>query len=105
MVWINGFPWTIIYTYDRRFLVNNSGIVTFGVTDTEMRVVYVYAGLKGQMLRKVLMHELAHAFIRSYGLTFPPQYEEAFCGFFDSHAEAIIGITDELYYNNKVTVK
>lgn len=95
----------MVWTYDRALLRRDDGTVALGVTDKDMRCIFLYAGLYGALERKVLDHELFHASLFSYGVWFPEEVEEAFCGFFDSHAREVIALSDELYYDNIRTVK
>lgn len=48
------------------------------------------------MLRKVLIHELSHAFVFSYGYSLTLEEEEFLCSFIDSYADDIITEADSL---------
>lgn len=49
-------------------LVDGEGRLTLAVTDPETMTVYVSAALSGDVLSRVLAHELTHCAILSYGL-------------------------------------
>lgn len=79
-----------MFTENRKILRRDDGVVTLGVTDRNKMCIFIYAGLKGDMLLTVLRHELCHAYIFSYGYYIPPDYEEFVCKFVHSHAWSII---------------
>lgn len=91
---INGYVWDVVFTDDRRMLERDDGIVTLGVTDRGRMCMFIYDGLRGDMLLTVLRHELCHAYIFSYGYRIPSDYEEMVCGFVHSHAWSIVDTAD-----------
>lgn len=95
MIHINGYEWKIEFTDKEQDLIVN-GTVRLGVADRNERKIYLYSGLYGKMLRKVLIHELTHAWLFSYGYRLDRETEEMLCSFLDSHAEDILSNADFL---------
>lgn len=91
---INGWKWEIVYTSDRRNLSRSNGTLTVGVTDCNEMRIYLYEGLTGALERKVLLHELTHAFVFSYGYFLTPEEEEFLCSFMDTYADDVVGSAD-----------
>ena len=66
---INSIHWVLEYVNPYNpFLIDRTGRLTLGTTDPIIKRVYVSNGLRGFMLRKVIMHELAHCALVSYNL-------------------------------------
>ena len=66
---MNGIHWVLEYVNPYNpFLIDRTGRLTLGITDPITKRVYVSNGLRGFMLRKVVMHELAHCALVSYNL-------------------------------------
>ena len=87
---VNNIDWQIIFTSNVNDLSTSSGNVTIGVTDNNTNTIYLYEKLRGKLLRKVLIHELTHAWIFSYGYYLTVEEEEFVCSFVDTYAEEII---------------
>ena len=93
---INGYDWNIIYTHNRKDLSRSDGSITLGVTDRSVLCIYLYDKLQGYMLRKVLVHELVHAWIFSYDIYLSVEQEEFVCRFIDTYGDDIFSKADEL---------
>lgn len=93
---INGIEWNIVLTHDREDLKRSDGSVTLGVTDLNCTTIFLWDGLHGDLLRKVLIHEMSHAFVFSYGYTISVEEEEFLCSFIDTYAEDIISESESL---------
>ena len=93
---INDIEWDIIFTNNTKELQRSDGSVTFGVTDVNILGIFIWSSLRGRMLRKVMVHELSHAFIFSYGYFLTLEEEEFLCSFIDTYAEDIIEYTDSI---------
>lgn len=66
---MNGRLWRVRFVDpDSPYLVDRTGRRTLAVTDPKLQHVFVVRGLRGPMLRKVLIHELGHAALVSYDL-------------------------------------
>ena len=93
---INGYKWNVVYTHNREDLSRSDGSVTLGVTDRSVLCIYLYDKLQGHMLRKVLVHELVHAWIFSYDIYLSVEQEEFVCRFIDTYGDDILSKADEL---------
>lgn len=89
----------MVFTTDWNALVMDDGRATLGVTDKEKMCVFLYAGLRGNLLRKVLMHEIGHVYMFSYGYYIPPEQEEFVCSFLDMYADMIVSDTNYVILN------
>jgi len=78
-------------------LVDRTGILTLGTTDPNTATVYLSSELYGELLRKVLIHELSHCVMVSYGC---PQMsfdaEEWVCNFIIDYGTYITNLANEL---------
>lgn len=95
-VLINGIVWNVIFTNNFDDLTRMDGTVTLGITDLDKQTIYLFSMLKGRMLRKVLIHELTHAFMFSYNFYLTIEEEEFVCSFLDTYGDEIINDTDYL---------
>ena len=96
VVEINSIQWNIIFTNNVENLKRPDGSITLGVTDIPCRTIFIWAGLTGRMLRKVVIHELSHAFVFSHEYELSIDEEEFLCSFIDTYAEDIITKADSL---------
>lgn len=97
---VNGYRWDVarVATGDRR-LVDRTGRACLATTDPETMTVYLDERLSGDMLHRVLVHEIGHCVIWSYDLfgelhrMVRPEYwveaEEWVCNFVADYGEMI----------------
>lgn len=98
MININGVIWNIIFISPYSNLLKRSdGSVTVGMTDCDTKMICIADNVYGEFLRKVLCHELTHAYIYSYGIFLDIAQEEMVCDLLATYARDIIRITDEVY--------
>lgn len=98
---INGITWYIIFTDNPYYLKYYDGSIRLGITDTIKKTIYILDGLSGEILRKVLLHELTHAWIASYDIDLHLQSEEFLCSFIDSFSDDIISQCDYILQSPK----
>ena len=66
---INGDIWFVSFVEpDSHYLIDRMGVLTLGVIDPSTKHVYLANSLYGDMLRRVLVHELSHCSMFSYGV-------------------------------------
>lgn len=66
---MNGYSWRALFVRpDDPMLVDRTGTLTVATTDPDTRMVYISNAIHGKLLEKVLIHELGHCAILSYGL-------------------------------------
>ena len=93
---INNIAWNI------KFIPGSSGELqrydgtyTIGMTDNRQKIIFLYDGLDGALLYKVLCHEMVHAFCFSYDLRFSVEEEERLADFIATYGKDIFDMTDE----------
>lgn len=66
---LNGLYWQVRFVRpDSKYLVDRTGNYRLATTDVRLHCIWIDAKLSGQLLVKVLLHELGHATMASYGL-------------------------------------
>ena len=98
MLTINGEIWTIVFvdsTHEK--LIKPDGTVAAGVCHRSSNTIYLSKELKGNSLRKVLRHEIAHAVMRSYELELTYVEEELVAGVIDVFGDEVITLTNNVY--------
>lgn len=94
---VNGIKWQIKFVHSLNpNLLNNSGIYTFGVTDNNLKTVFLSNQINGEFLYKVLCHELCHVYCFSYGIYLDAQEEERLAQFISEYGKSIVSDTDDL---------
>lgn len=94
---INGVKWGVQFVRgtDNR-LRRSDGVLTLGVTDWNDKMIYLSDALHGDLLERVLCHELTHTVCFSWGIYLPIEYEEWLCNFMADHGKEIIYLLDKL---------
>lgn len=94
---VNGINWNIKFVNSLNHnLLNNNGIYTFGVTDNNLKSVFLSDKISGELLYKVLCHELCHVYCFSYGIYLTVEEEERLAQFISEYGKSIISDTDYL---------
>lgn len=66
--YMNGLRWRVRFTYPTDpVLVDRTGTLTIGVADSATMTIYLSNELRGSFLTTVVLHELSHAMMISYG--------------------------------------
>ena len=95
---INGITWYMIRVRsDSPMLMRSDGSITVGLCDRETQTIYVSDALHGKFLRKVLLHEICHSAMFSYGIDMSVDQEELFCDLLSTYGDEIIAITDSVF--------
>ena len=103
---LNGLVWHVLFVDpESRYLVDRTNTLRLATTDPVRRRVFLSSRLHGDMLTRVLLHELGHCVMFSYGLdadihrVVPPslwiEAEEWVCNFIADYGRTIF----ELAYN------
>ena len=67
--YMNGLRWNVRWTKSTDpILVDRTGSLTVAVTDSDSMTIYLSNQLSGSFLNRVLIHELGHCVMYSYGL-------------------------------------
>lgn len=100
MINIAGDLWRLKFVPgDSRYLERPDGSTTIGMTDGNTRTIYLYQGLRGRMLDKVLAHELVHAFQFSYNIRMDIDQEEFMADWVSRYGRELIYLLDDLMQN------
>ena len=95
---INGIAWYMIRVRsDSPMLMRSDGSITVGMCDRETQTIYISDALHGRFLRKVLLHEICHSAMFSYGIDMSVDQEELFCDLLSTYGDEIIAITDSVF--------
>lgn len=111
---MNGDRWTIIFVDPtNEMLVDRTKNLTVATTDPSTRTVYVSNELSGPFLTRVIVHELGHCAMISYGLLddvhrvvkrrYWVQAEEWVCNFLMDYGLMIFSIASEIIGVDVVT--
>lgn len=94
---INNISWKIKFVEPySEDLLRSDGSRTVGVTDFNVRTVYLSNLLRGPFLRKVVAHEICHCFCFSYDLNFEIEEEERLADFVATYGEELIYLLDDI---------
>ena len=67
--YLNGILWRVYYVpSNSSYLVDRTGNVRLATTDVRLHNIYIYEGLSGELLNRVIIHEIGHAVMASFGL-------------------------------------
>ena len=77
----NGIGWNLIFVSGASpYLLRSDGTTSLAVTDWNRRSIFVSTAPKGTYLRRIIAHELCHAFCFSYDISMPIEQEEYLAG-------------------------
>lgn len=95
---INGIEWRLEFVlHDSDLLIRSDRSKTIGVTDNLTKTIYIDETLRGDLLKKVLCHELTHAAIFSYGVELDLMQEELLADLIATYGQEIISITNKIF--------
>ncbi|MGN0345922.1 MAG: hypothetical protein ACI4DU_01420 [Lachnospiraceae bacterium] len=95
---INNKTWNIkLVRSDSHMLMRSDGSYTVGMCDRTTQTIYISDLLQGKFLRKVLIHEICHSAMFSYGIDMSVEQEEMFCDLLATYGDEIIGIVDNVF--------
>lgn len=100
---LNNDLWHVRYVNPNNpILIDRSNVLTVGVTDLRTMTVYLANNLRGGFLQRVLIHELGHCTLFSFGLIndihrmvkkrYWIEAEEMACNFIADYGSRIFGI-------------
>lgn len=105
--YMNGIEWRVIFVSSSSpLLVDRTGKLTVATTDPKTHDICLSVALHGSFLSRVLVHELGHCAMFSYGLLravhrmVRPEYwveaEEWICNFIADYGYGIFEIADSI---------
>ena len=95
---INGVTWKLsIVPADFPLLRKPAGDYAIGACDNLMRTIYINQDLQGDLLKKVLCHEITHAAMFSYNVNLTLDQEELVADLISTYGDEIIFITNKIF--------
>lgn len=102
MFLINNIYWKLAFVAPNFPLLQRvSGEYSIGACDNLTRTIYINEFLQGDLLKKVLCHEIVHAAMFSYNVDLTVQQEQLVADLISTYGEEIIYITNKIF--NKLT--
>lgn len=71
--------------------------MTIGMCDISQHEICLSDKLHGGMLRRVLIHEVTHSAMASYGIEMSIEQEELFCDLVATYGDEIFEVADSLF--------
>lgn len=94
---INEIEWNIVFVNaNSSDLIRSNGTITVGMTDNNTKSIYLSNKLKGTFLRRVMAHELCHAFCFSYDVYMPIEEEERLADWISLYGTELVYLLDDL---------
>ena len=102
MFLINNIYWKLAFVSpDFPLLRRMSGEYSIGACDNLTRTIYINETLEGDLLKKVLCHEITHAAMFSYNVSLTLEQEEIIADIISTYGEEIVYITNKVF--NKIS--
>lgn len=93
--YINNILWQIVYvTPSDSRLMRSDYVYTLGVTDSNDKAVYISNAIRGNLLRKVITHEIVHCISFSYNLDIPMEIEEYIADYMANYGRETLSKAD-----------
>lgn len=97
---VEGETWSLQFVNPQSpHLRRSDGSITIGVSDNNMKTVFISDSLSDAMTDKVICHELVHVFSFANDLVIPIETEEIIADFMAQYGRSIIYLADELLQN------
>lgn len=77
-------------------LMRSDHTYTLGVTDNNVKCVFIADNLSDERTEHVLCHEITHCICFEYGISIPLDTEEWLCNFMVDYGKEIIYLLDDL---------
>ena len=98
MFLINNIYWKLAFVSpDFPLLRRWSGDFSIGACDNLTRTIYINETLNGDLLKKVLCHEITHAAMFSYGVSLSLEQQELVADLISTYGDQIIYITNKIF--------
>lgn len=98
MFLINNVYWKLsVVPPDFPLLQKPNGTYAIGSCDSLMRTIYINEDIQGDLLKKVLCHEITHAAMFSYGVDLSIDQQELVANLISTYGDEIIYITNKIF--------
>lgn len=99
---INGLSWRVRFVSPAHpMLLTPSYTYALGVCDKPTQTIYINETIPNWKIKKVIAHELTHAYVFSYCNNISYEEEERLADFVSSHGQSIIKNTKKIYNKKK----
>lgn len=96
---VNENRWNLVFVRPSdENLQRSDGTYTLGVTDNTVKTVFVSDAIDGDLLTKVITHEVTHIFCFEYDLHFDINTEEILADFVATYGREVIETADRLLF-------
>jgi len=97
MFTINGINWSLIFVNNSSpNLLRSDGTASLAVTDWNRKSIFVSLAPKEAYLRRIIAHELCHAFCFSYDISMPIEQEEYLANWISLYGTDLIYLLDNI---------
>ncbi len=97
---VNGNIWRLDFVRSSsNNLQRSDGTFTFGVTDNNLKTVFMADNLSNYMKDKVFLHELTHVHAFEYDYVIPIEVEEIVADFLSLYGRDIVYLADRVMNN------
>ena len=94
---VNNQEWNLQFVNpNSKELMRSDGSITLGMTDNNVKSVFINNRLSDYMANKVLAHELVHVFAFSFDYSMPIEVEEVVADFFSLFGRDMVNMLDDL---------
>ena len=94
---VNNNKWKLEFVKpNSRNLMRSDGSITIGMTDNNVKTVYINNRLNQYLTDKVICHELTHVFAFEFDYDIPLDVEEIVADFMSLYGRDIIYLLDDL---------
>lgn len=94
---VNGHTWLLQFVRpSNENLRRSDGSYTFGVTDNNVKTVFIIDNASEYMTDKILLHELSHVHAMEYNYSIPIEVEEIVCDFLSLYGRSVVYMADDL---------
>ena len=98
MFLINNIYWKLAFVEPNYpLLIKYDGNYSIGACDNLTKTIYINNTLTGNLLKKVLCHQLTHAAMFSYGVILSLQQQELIADLISTYGEEIIYTTNKIF--------
>ena len=95
---INNVYWKLAFVAPNFPLLQRmNGDFTIGACDNLTRTIYINNTLTGNLLKKVLCHQITHAAMFSYNVDLSIEQEELIADLISTYGEEIVYITNKIF--------
>lgn len=97
---VNNHTWKLQFVNPKsEHLRMSTGNLTLGVTDNNVKTVFIADNQSEYMTDKILCHELTHVHAMEYHYYMPIEVEEVVADFLSLHGRSIVRLADDIMSN------